>query len=107
MGSNPTVSANQIWWRQQPAGVHSKPLQLACSMSICSSPAGCQSAARLQDVRAPVAQLDRASDYGSEGREFESLRARFQVTLGSDPSVTFSFGAGQAGSKNDSSEKSA
>ncbi len=23
----------------------------------------------------PVAQLDRASDYGSEGREFESLRA--------------------------------
>jgi hypothetical protein len=25
---------------------------------------------------APVAQLDRASDYGSEGREFESLRAR-------------------------------
>ena len=25
--------------------------------------------------RAPVAQLDRASDYGSEGREFESLRA--------------------------------
>ena len=27
-------------------------------------------------VRAPVAQLDRASDYGSEGWEFESLRAR-------------------------------
>ena len=25
---------------------------------------------------APVAQLDRASDFGSEGREFESLRAR-------------------------------
>ena len=25
---------------------------------------------------APVAQLDRASDYGSEGWEFESLRAR-------------------------------
>ena len=25
---------------------------------------------------APVAQLDRASDYGSEGREFESSRAR-------------------------------
>ena len=24
----------------------------------------------------PVAQLDRASDYGSEGRAFESLRAR-------------------------------
>ena len=29
-------------------------------------------------VKAPVAQLDRASDYGSEGREFESSRARFQ-----------------------------
>src|ERR1700733_4079938 len=26
--------------------------------------------------RAPVAQLDRASVYGTEGREFESLRAR-------------------------------
>ncbi len=27
-------------------------------------------------LRAPLAQLDRASDYGSEGREFESLAAR-------------------------------
>ena len=27
--------------------------------------------------RAPVAQLDRASVYGTEGREFESLRARY------------------------------
>lgn len=27
-------------------------------------------------VKAPVAQLDRASDYGSEGREFESSIAR-------------------------------
>ena len=26
---------------------------------------------------APVAQRIRASDYGSEGREFESLQARF------------------------------
>jgi len=31
---------------------------------------------------APVAQLDRASDYGSEGREFESLRAHL---LGNAP----------------------
>ena len=28
---------------------------------------------------APVAQLDRASVYGTEGREFESLRARSQL----------------------------
>ena len=28
----------------------------------------------------PVAQLDRASDYGSEGRGFESSRARHQKT---------------------------
>ena len=28
------------------------------------------------DSIAPVAQLDRASDYGSEGWEFESSRAR-------------------------------
>jgi hypothetical protein len=31
--------------------------------------------------RAPLAQLDRASDYGSEGREFESLRAHQNSTL--------------------------
>ena len=30
----------------------------------------------MMPVIAPVAQLDRASDYGSEGREFKSLRAR-------------------------------
>ena len=29
-----------------------------------------------RDVHAPVAQLDRASDYESEGRTFESFRAR-------------------------------
>jgi hypothetical protein len=29
-------------------------------------------------ARAPVAQLDRASDFGSEGREFESLRAHLE-----------------------------
>jgi hypothetical protein len=28
---------------------------------------------------APLAQLDRASDYESEGREFESLRARHSL----------------------------
>ena len=28
---------------------------------------------------APVAQRIRASDYGSEGREFESLQARYQT----------------------------
>ena len=28
---------------------------------------------------APVAQLDRASDYGSEGCEFESRRARHKL----------------------------
>jgi hypothetical protein len=33
---------------------------------------------RLRQDRAPVAQLDRASDYGSEGREFESLRAHLE-----------------------------
>ena len=31
---------------------------------------------RLEYAFAPVAQLDRASDYGSEGRGFESSRAR-------------------------------
>jgi hypothetical protein len=31
---------------------------------------------KLADSRAPVAQLDRASDYGSEGLVFESPRAR-------------------------------
>jgi hypothetical protein len=36
---------------------------------IPASPQGC----------APLAQLDRASDYESEGREFESLRARHKI----------------------------
>src|ERR1700730_12778233 len=31
---------------------------------------------QLDSASAPVAQLDRASVYGTEGREFESLRAR-------------------------------
>ena len=30
----------------------------------------------IREARAPVAQLDRASDYESEGRTFESFRAR-------------------------------
>ena len=33
------------------------------------------------EARAPVAQLDRASDYGSEGWEFESSRARHYFSL--------------------------
>lgn len=39
-------------------------------------------------VKAPVAQLDRASDYGSEGREFESSRARLRP-FGIDQMVFF------------------
>ena len=35
-------------------------------------------------VYAPVAQLDRASDYGSEGLGFESLRARY-INAGQSP----------------------
>ena len=31
--------------------------------------------------RAPLAQLDRASGYEPEGREFESLRARHSLTF--------------------------
>lgn len=41
--------------------------------------------------QAPVAQLDRASDYGSEGREFDSLRAHqamSRVVNTSDPELT-------------------
>jgi hypothetical protein len=33
----------------------------------------------VEKTNALVAQLDRASDFDSEGREFESLRARQQV----------------------------
>jgi hypothetical protein len=35
-----------------------------------------------QAAWAPVAQLDRASDFGSEGREFESLRAHLVEAVG-------------------------
>src|SRR6185437_9403809 len=43
--------------------------------------AGGASAVASENQRAPVAQLDRASDYGSEGWEFESLRARHDASL--------------------------
>ena len=46
-------AAPEVWI--YPGGLHTRPLA---------------------HMYAPVAQLDRASDYGSEGREFESLRAR-------------------------------
>ena len=35
--------------------------------------------AATQPTDAPVAQLDRASDYESEGRTFESFRARHKI----------------------------
>jgi hypothetical protein len=35
---------------------------------------------KLADSRALVAQLDRASDYGSEGLKFESSRARHSMS---------------------------
>ena len=38
-------------------------------------------------VHAPVAQLDRASDYGSEGREFESSAARHSTGKWTNPLV--------------------
>ena len=41
----------------------------------------------LEKTRAPVAQLDRASDYGSEGWEFESLRARHDACRLDDAGV--------------------
>ena len=45
-------------------------------------------AGSLSGPQAPVAQLDRASDFESEGREFESLRARH-----SDPAHSGHMGA--------------
>src|SRR5579871_3873418 len=43
---------------------------------------------------APVAQLDRASDYESEGRTFESFRARhFGTELGTPKPVVFALEA--------------
>ena len=36
---------------------------------------------------APVAQLDRASDFGSEGWGFKSLRARQPIQLAEDSTV--------------------
>src|SRR3954470_16109117 len=53
-------------------------------------------AATLRPRHAPVAQLDRASVYGTEGQRFESSRARFEgpadrwvfLFLGSDGEVS-------------------
>ena len=53
--------------------------------------------------RAPVAQLDRASDYESEGRTFESFRARhsfFDERFGPSWSAR---GSGHSGAEGDSS----
>ena len=45
--------------------------------------------AKLQSSRAPVAQLDRASGYEPDGREFESLRARhFSRPKAAKPQLT-------------------
>ena len=56
-------------------------------------------------TRAPVAQLDRAFDYESKGREFESLRARHFIRsiaqLGSAPAL----GAGGRGFKSRCSDQ--
>src|ERR1700761_8889370 len=46
----------------------------------------------VEETNALVAQLDRASDFDSEGREFESLRAR--QTSNSDRRYTDDSGAG-------------
>ena len=55
------------------------PARTARSASAAHSCAGPGSADGLESARqAPVAQLDRASVYGTEGREFESLRARLR-----------------------------
>ena len=43
---------------------------------------------------APVAQLDRASDYGSEGLRFESSRVRFSAIRGCNRAALRAFLAG-------------
>ncbi len=45
------------------------------------SRAACAHAVTTLSDTAPLAQLDRASVYGTEGREFESLRARYANPL--------------------------
>ena len=42
-------------------------------------------------MNAPLAQLDRASDYESEGREFESLRAHQKKNRATDTFRSFAF----------------
>lgn len=49
-------------------------------------------------AHAPVAQLDRVSDYESEGREFESLPAR-QNKQDTQVGILFLFHLGNAGIK--------
>ena len=45
---------------------------------------------RLINRHAPVAQLDRVSDYESEGREFESLPARHRKEVSTNSTYLFS-----------------
>ena len=47
---------------------------------LCKPPVVCIFAARLTQIKqkgGPVAQLNRASDYGSEGYRFESCRGHY------------------------------
>src|SRR5262249_40944251 len=83
--------ANQQLAREQLTGLASRNLhQYWCGSSLAGNwlsciisffalhflPATASSRHSINAEIAPLAQLDRASDYESEGREFESLRAR-------------------------------
>src|SRR5690554_5824946 len=82
-GSNPSPSAITRWFRNPWRGgraAEGAPLlrEYRGKTSIEGSNPSLsanQSPRRAGTKHAPVAQLDRASDYGSEGQEFESLRA--------------------------------
>jgi hypothetical protein len=58
-----------------------KPFMIAFDFSICGVLYLLLSPLPMQSMHVPVAQLDRAFDYESKGREFESLRARHIIFL--------------------------
>ena len=70
VGSNPTPTAIQyILWRGARA------VESGCLLSSCGASHHGFESHPLRHDYAPVAQWIRASDYGSEGRGFESSRA--------------------------------
>jgi hypothetical protein len=75
------VISNKVWFEMSGPGLRTKRFRFRYNANTSTEIAGHRNPA-------PLAQLDRASGYEPEGREFESLRAHHLLT---DPSLRSGF----------------